>query len=238
MSGWKSKRFWKEVEVTEGEGGYSVTLDGRPVRSPAKTLLVLPTRALAEAVAQGWQAQEDELNPLSMPFTRSANAALDKVTTQHAEVADMLADYGDSDLLCYRADHPAELVTRQAEAWDPLLDWAAEAFGARLEPRTGIIHAPQPPQALEPLRRRVHAADAFELTALHDLVSISGSLVIGLAAASDFLSPGELWLRSRVDETWQEEQWGMDEEAREEAELKRSAFLHAHKLHMLTRNVA
>ncbi|MEQ9057415.1 MAG: ATP12 family protein, partial [Roseovarius confluentis] len=145
-----------------------------------------------------------------------------KVTRQHGEVAEMLAAYGDSDLLCYRADSPQELVERQAEAWDPLLDWADATFGARLIPVEGVMHAPQNPRALERRAAPVHAMDAFRLTAFHDLVGISGSLVIGLAAIHEVKDIGTLWRLSRIDETWQEEQWGIDEDARAQAAMKES----------------
>lgn len=233
MSEWKAKRFWKEAQVVEAEGGFAVELDGRPVRTPLKSAMTLPSRAMAEAVAAEWDAQEGEIKPVSMPVTRAANAAIDKVTRQHGEVAEMLAAYGDSDLLCYRADSPQELVERQAEAWDPLLDWADATFGARLIPVEGVIHAPQNPRALERLAAPVHAMDAFRLTAFHDLVGISGSLVIGLAAIHEVKDIGTLWRLSRIDETWQEEQWGIDEDARAQAAMKESDFYAAKRFHDL-----
>uniref|UniRef100_UPI003B5200D2 ATP12 family chaperone protein n=1 Tax=Roseovarius indicus TaxID=540747 RepID=UPI003B5200D2 len=233
MSEWKAKRFWKEAQVVEAEGGFAVELDGRPVRTPLKSAMTLPSRAMAEAVAAEWDAQEGEIKPVSMPVTRAANAAIDKVTRQHGEVAEMLAAYGDSDLLCYRADSPQELVERQAEAWDPLLDWADATFGARLIPVEGLMHAPQNPRALERLAAPVHAMDAFRLTAFHDLVGISGSLVIGLAAIHEVKDIGTLWRLSRIDETWQEEQWGIDEDARAQAAMKESDFYAAKRFHDL-----
>ena len=233
MSEWKAKRFWKEAQVVEAEGGFAVELDGRPVRTPLKSAMTLPSRAMAEAVAAEWDAQEGEIKPVSMPVTRAANAAIDKVTRQHGEVAEMLAAYGDSDLLCYRADSPQELVERQAEAWDPLLDWADATFGARLIPVEGVMHAPQNPRALERLAAPVHAMDAFRLTAFHDLVGISGSLVIGLAAIHEVKDIGTLWRLSRIDETWQEEQWGIDEDASAQAAMKESDFYAAKRFHDL-----
>ncbi|SHG84807.1 ATP12 family chaperone protein [Marivita hallyeonensis] len=227
MSEWAPKRFWKTTETTQVEGGFGILLDGRPVRTPAKAALYVPSAALASKIAIEFDAQEDRIDPTTMPFTRTANAAVDKVMLQHAEVADMLADYGDSDLLCYRADAPEELVERQNAQWDPLLDWAADALDARLETRTGVIHAAQDQAILSRLRERVHALSAFELAAFHDLVSISGSLVIGFAAKMQHRNPEELWTISRLDEIWQEDQWGEDEEAAEMALVKKDAFLHA-----------
>ncbi|MBS0125633.1 ATP12 family chaperone protein [Thetidibacter halocola] len=227
MSEWAPKRFWKSAEVTPQGAGWAVTLDGRPVRTPAKTPLVVPTEALARQIAAEWDAQEARVNPATMPFTRMSNSALDKVTLQHAEVADMLGAYGDADLLCYRADHPEELVSRQADAWDPVLDWAGAALGARLVPRLGVIHAPQDAAALARLSARVHTLDAFRLAAFHDLVSLTGSLILGFATAERLHDPDTLWSLSRIDETWQAEQWGADEEAQATAEYKRGEFNHA-----------
>lgn len=227
MSEWKQRRFWTDVTVREVEGGFGVELDGRQVRTPGKAVLRMPTEAMARAAAAEWEAQDGTVNPLTMPFTRSANTAIDKVAHQHGDVADMLADYGDSDLLCYRADGPEELASRQAESWDPALDWAATELGARLEPRVGVMHAAQALDSLQELRARVHAMTNFQLVGFHDLVSLSGSLVLGFAAAMDWRDAEILWQMSRLDETWQEEQWGEDEEARAAAEIKRLAFHHA-----------
>ncbi len=227
MSASRQKRFWTTTAVAEDAEGFGIELDQRRIKTPAKAVLLLPTRAMADAVAAEWDAQQDEIDPLSMPVTRSANAAIDKVRRQHAEVADMLAAYGDTDLLCYRAEAPAELVARQSEQWDPVLDWAHDALGARLIPRSGVIHQPQAADALARLRDRVHQMTDFELAAFHDLVSLSGSLVLGFAAAERWRGAEELWQLSRLDETWQEEQWGVDDEARHQAERRRQAFLHA-----------
>lgn len=227
MSEWKQKRFWTNATAEETQTGWTVTLDGRPVKTPAKAPLILPTTALATAVAAEWEAQDEVVNPLSMPFTRSANAAIDKVAVQHAEVADMLAAYGDADLLCYRADAPQALIDRQNDIWNPYLDWAADALGARLQPRTGLMHESQDPAALATLSRRVHALSDFELAAFHDLVSLSGSLILGFAAAQDLNPVLSIWAASRLDEIWQEEQWGEDEEAQELAKIKEGSFLHA-----------
>lgn len=227
MSEWKQKRFWKEASAAPEDGGWAVLLDGRKLKTPAKATLILPTQAMAEAVAAEWNAQVEHVDPATMPMTRSANAAIDKVAIQFAEVADMLAAYGDSDLLCYRAESPRELSERQASLWDPVLDWAEATFGARLEPRAGVMHAPQAADALKLLSAQVHAMTPFQLAAFHDLVGISGSLILGFATARDWKSPDEIWALSRVDETWQEEQWGEDEDATRIASIKRDEFLHA-----------
>ncbi|WP_102226336.1 ATP12 family chaperone protein [Acidimangrovimonas sediminis] len=230
MAEWAPKRFWKQAEADPVPGGFAVRLDGRPVKTPAKAALVVPTRALADAIAAEWDAQEERIDPAAMPFTRSANAAIDKVTPQFDDVAQMLADYADADLLCYRAEGPETLIRRQAEGWDPLLDWSARALAAPLVPVAGVMHAPQPGDSLRALGNRVFALTPFELTAFHDLVTISGSLVIGLAVVDCHRPVAELWEASRIDEAWQEELWGSDEEAAERTESRRKAFFHAARL--------
>ena len=227
MSEWKAKRFWTAAATEQVENGWTVRLDGRAVKTPAKAALVVPTRTLADAIAAEWDAQEGVIDPLTMPFTRTANAAIDKVTPQRAEVADMLAAYGDADLLCYRAQAPEELVLRQAQIWDPYLDWASDVLGARLQVRVGLMHESQDPAALATLSKQTHALCDYQLACFHDLVSMTGSLVLGFAAAQDCAAPDEIWAASRLDETWQEEQWGVDEEAQEAAEIKKTSYLHA-----------
>ncbi|MDC0657851.1 ATPase [Leisingera sp. SS27] len=231
MSGWAQKRFWKEVTVAETAEGFAVELDGRRVKTPAKAALAVPTREMAEAIAAEWDAQTESVDPKTMPCTRSANAAIDKVTHQHTEVAAMLSEYGDSDLLCYRADSPVELASRQAAEWDPVLDWAEAELGVRLQPRTGVLHQPQEAAALAVLAEKTRAMTPFQLAAFHDLVGISGSLILGFAAASGWRSADEIWQLSRLDERWQEEQWGEDEEAQAAAEVKRQEFLHAKRFY-------
>jgi chaperone required for assembly of F1-ATPase len=229
MSGWARKRFWKEVTTGAEAGGFAVLLDGRPLRTPAKTPLILPSPALADMVAAEWAAQGEVIDPESMPATRAANAAIDKVTGQFPEVAAMLAAYGDTDLLCYRAEAPAELVAEQARAWDPLLDWAARRYGVRFAVTAGVMPATQPPETLATLAARVHRLTPFQLTAFHDLVALSGSLVIALAVTENHDTPDSLWQASRIDEDWQARQWGADDEARQQAARRRDAFLQAAK---------
>lgn len=235
MSEWKAKRFWKSATVVDAGDGFTVHLDGRSVKTPAKAPLVVPSHAMAQAIAAEWDAQDDLIDPNSMPVTRAANAAIDKVSHQHAEVAQMIAGYGDTDLICYRTDSPVELVERQAAAWDPLLDWAADTLGARLKPVTGLMHSPQDPKALAVLAQRVHQMDAYRLTAFHDLVGLSGSLIIGFAALHELHKIEALWRLSRIDETWQEELWGVDEDAQEQAAKKESEFLAAKRFHDLAK---
>jgi chaperone required for assembly of F1-ATPase len=206
------------------------------VRTPAKARLLLPSRALAEAIASEWAAQEKEIAPHRMPLTRAANAAIDKVRTQRAEVVAMLAAYGETDLLCHRAEAPAELVRRQAEAWDPLLAWCAASLGAPLVPKAGVMPGTQPAASLAALRAALEALDDFELTAAHDLVSLPGSLVIGLAAVHGQGEIDALWQASRIDETWQQELWGEDAEAAEAARLRQADFRAAARFLALSRS--
>lgn len=227
MTGWTARRFWKDVRTEAVEGGYTVRLDTRPIRSPAKRPLLLPTPAMAEAVAAEWAAVAEVVDPGAMPVTRSANAAIDKVAVQFGEVAGLVAAYGGSDLLCYRAARPEALVRAQKEAWDPLLDWAARSYGAPLVTTVGVVPVAQPPESLARLAAPIRAASAFELTALHDLVSLTGSLVLGLAATSGAFEPETIWRLSRIDEDWQAAQWGEDEDAADAAARKRADFLHA-----------
>jgi chaperone required for assembly of F1-ATPase len=227
MSEWKARRFWQDASVVEGEIGFEVRLDDRPVRTPLKTLLALPTRCMAEAVAAEWQAQEGVIDPASMPMTRSANAALDKVTPQHAEVAAMLAGYAETDLLCHRADHPQGLIDQQNKGWNPVLTWAADRHGAPLIVVQGILPATHPATSLVAFHAAVSGFKPFSMTALHDLVTLSGSLVLALWVAAGAGSAEAAWALSRIDEDWQISQWGADEEAAEAAEIKRAAFLHA-----------
>ena len=227
MSEWAAKRFWTDVTVEPEGDGFAIRLDGRAVKTPAKVALTVPSDALAEAIAQEWRAIKEKIDPNVMPFTRSANAAIDKVAVQFDAVADMLAAYGGSDLLCYRAETPDALTARQAEGWGPLLDWANDTFGARLVTTPGLMPIAQDDAALAALRAPLFESCAFELTALHDLIALSGSLVLGLAVAHGRLTPDAAWDLSRIDERWQAEQWGDDEDAMALAEIKRTAFVHA-----------
>lgn len=228
MSGWKARRFWTAASVVpEACGGWGVRLDSRPLRTPAKTPLIVPTPALADAIAGEWAAQGPEVRPESMPWTRMANSALDKVTPQIDAVRAEVAGYGASDLLCYRAEGPAELTARQAAVWDGLLDWADRALGARLRVTAGIVHITQPEAAVDRLRAEVAGFGPFALVGLHDLVAISGSLVIGLAVARGHCDAADGFAASRIDEDWQTELWGADEEAEATCAHKRAAFIAA-----------
>ncbi len=227
MSEWRARRFWTAAEVAPSGEGWTILLDGRDVRTPAKAILAMPSRTLASGVAAEWAAQGDTVDPLSMPLTRAANATLDKVIPQRAAVAAELSGYGASDLLCYRAAGPDDLVARQRAAWDPMLDWADDALGARLAVTQGVIPVAQPANATEALRARVEAASPWELTALSEFVTLTGSLVLGLAVLEGH-APDGVWPLGRVDEDWQASVWGVDEEEADRIAVKRAAFLQAH----------
>ncbi len=233
MSILKQKRFWADAKADTREDGFGVFLDGRPVATPNKTPLIMPTRKMAEAAAAEWAAQDEKIDPLSMPVTRSANSAIDKVAPQQPEVVAMLAEYGGTDLICYRAAGPVELIARQADRWDPLIDWAEAEFGGRLAVGEGVMHVPQDPALLSNLHVEVASFDNFALTAVHDLIAISGSLILGLAVTRGAVSVEDAWLLSRIDEHWQIEQWGEDDEALDTESKKKAAFEHAERFYQL-----
>jgi len=203
------KRFYKTVSVE----GRAVLLDGRRLKTPRGEDPALPSAALAEAIAAEWRAQGDEIVPASMPLTKLANTAIDGVAPRRAEVIAEIAGFARHDHLCYRTDKPAELVARQNAAWDPLLDWAAEHFGAPLVTVHSVTSVAQPEASLAALRAAVEACDPFVLAALHVAASICGSLVLGLAIAERLLDAAEAFGVSQVDERFQAEKWGLDSEA-------------------------
>ncbi len=221
---WTPKRFWKAVTVEAVEGGYTIRLDSRPVKTPGKNLLVVPTGALARAIAAEWEAQQGAVRPETMPFTRAANSALEKVAPQFDEVVGLLAAYGETDLLCYRATGPVELIALQNAAWDPILDWCAVALAAPLISIGGVMHIAQPESSTRRLHAMTAALTPFQIAAFHDLVMLSGSLVLAFAVTRGRLTPEQAWSISRIDETYQASLWGEDEEAAALAETKRLAF--------------
>ena len=227
MSAWTAKRFWKQAVAEPCDGGFTITLDGRAVKTPAKRLLVLPTMAMAEVIAAEWDAQQGRVKPETMPATRAANSAIDNVAIQFAVVAHDLARYGETDLLCYRATAPQQLIDRQADAWDPLLEWSAAALRAPLIATAGVMHIRQPETSIAKLRAQVHAFTPFQLAAVHDLIAISGSLILALAVTRGRLSLDEAWRLSRIDESWQNELWGVDDDAAALESLKQQAMAEA-----------
>ncbi len=208
------KRFYKETSVdAAGEGGgHRVLLDGRPMRTPAKAVLLLPTADLAEAIAAEWQAvpEATEINVAHLPLTRLAATGLDRVAGQRERVIDDTAKYAASDMLCYRATEPASLVERQHRQWQPLLDWAAARYGAQLVVVDGLSYAEQPPQALQVLHAAVAAHGDMGLSALYNLTHIAGSVVLALAVAEGWLAAADAFAAAQLDELYQVERWGAD----------------------------
>jgi chaperone required for assembly of F1-ATPase len=222
------KRFYSEVSIAFADpveeadpakraatgyaGAWRVLLDAKPVKTPKRAVLSLPNMTLAEAVAEEWSSQQGDIKPLTMPLTKLANTAADRVVTRKQEIVGKIVVYA-NDQLCYRAAAPVELVERQSAAWGPLLDWAAERFGARLATSAGLRHIPQPDDAVAALRAAVERYDPFVLTGLHNAVTILGSLVLGLALAEGRLDAEAAFAVSQLDELYQAEKWGRDAEA-------------------------
>jgi chaperone required for assembly of F1-ATPase len=224
------KRFYKTVAAEESDRGAALTLDGKPVRTPGKAALALPSRALAEAVAQEWRAQGERIDPSAMPLTRLANSAIDGVTGREQAVIDDILAFAGSDLLCYRAEGPHGLTEAQAKYWDPVLAWAREALHAPFLLSEGVVHVAQPETSLDRLRRQFAGRDAFSLAALHVLTSLSGSALLALAVALGRLTAEEAWAAAHVDEDFQISQWGEDEEARARRENRWRDFAAAARM--------
>lgn len=222
-------RFYKTAAITEDGGRFVVQLDGKPVKTPHRAVLALPNRPLGEAIADEWSAQRDKIDPKSMPMTQLANTAVALGPEHHAKAAEQILAYGKSDLLCYRADAPEELVGRQAVLWDPLLDWADERLGARLAVVQGIAFVEQPATALLALEKAVWRYDAFGLVGLHAAATITGSLVLALALAEGRLSADKALELAQLDEIWQAEKWGLDAAAEARMAKLRTDLEAAHR---------
>ncbi len=228
------KRFYKTVTVEDR----AVLLDGRRLKTPRGADPQLPTTALAEAIAAEWRAQGEDIVPPTMPLTKLANTAIDGVAPRRDAVIAEIAAFARHDHLCYRADTPAELVARQNAAWDPLLEWAAERFGAPLMTVHGVTSVVQPEASLLALAQAVEAYDPFVLAGLHVAASICGSLVLGLAVVEKRLSSGDAFAISQVDERWQAEKWGFDAEAEARARLLAAELDAAARFMSLCRDLA
>ncbi len=215
------KRFYTSAGVAEGADGFAVTLDGKPIRTPGKNALVAPTRGLAEAMATEWEAQPEMIDPMSMPLTRLANSVIDGVAGNVQAVADDAAKYFETDLLFYRAGFPEALIARQAEHWDPVLRWTADDLGAHFILTEGVMHVQQPTAAVAAVRA-VLPADPWPVGAFHVVTSITGSALLALALKHRVLDEAQVWAAAHVDEDWNREKWGADEEveARRAARLK------------------
>lgn len=219
------KRFWKEAAAVAGEDGWRVELDGRPVRTPARAMLTLPNRQLAAAAAAEWQQAGETVDPRAMPLTGLANAAIDRIAPEQEAFAANLARYAASDLLCYRADSPDKLIARQAERWDPLLQWARRRYDVDFLVTAGVAPVDQSADTLARLHQAVAALDAFTLAGLSPLVTVGGSLVAGLAVLEEAVDVDSAWAAVSLDEEWQLEQWGADAEAEKALAAREADFL-------------
>jgi chaperone required for assembly of F1-ATPase len=218
------KRFYERAHVAETDGGGAqILLDGKPVKTPARNALAAPTRALADAIAAEWDAQKDVVDPASMPLTRLANSAIDAVSNAAVPVADEVAEYLGTDLLCYRADAPAGLIDKQSVAWDPVLAWAREQFGARFALAQGVVHVPQPREAIAAVRAAI-PGDPWRLAAVSSITTLTGSALLALALAHDALDARTAWAAAHVDEDWQVSQWGKDDLALERRAFREAEF--------------
>ncbi|MFN3619966.1 ATP12 family chaperone protein [Sphingorhabdus sp.] len=221
------RRFWKEVTLEPTTFGQAVRLDGRPVKTPTGNVLALPTQKMADAVVAEWEAVEKTLNPVNMPMTGFANAAIDRIATDRAGFAAAIAAYGETDLFCYRATAGEALAERQTQIWDPWLRWAQERYGVSFVIVEGIMHQPQPAATLETLRAVVAARGTFELAAMAKLAHLSGSLVATLAVIERAGSAEDIWNAACLDELWQEELWGADHWAQKNRNDRKGEFMAA-----------
>lgn len=219
------KRFWKDVAVEPEGDGWTIKLDGRPVRTPARAALAVPTIPLADAIAAEWRGVESEIDPRSMPLTGLANGAIDRIAPDRHAFAEGLARYAEADLACYRAEGP--LAERQAQEWDKLLGWARRRYDVDFATTSGLMHVAQAAATVERLAHAVEALDSFRLAGLSPLVTIGGSLVAALAVLEKQVSPEDAWDAVSIDERWQIEQWGADAEAQAALEHRRRDFLAA-----------
>jgi chaperone required for assembly of F1-ATPase len=218
------KRFWREATVVEAGAGWGIALDGRPVRTPLRETLQVPARRLADAIAAEWNAVEETIDPRAMPMTGLANAAVDRVAPDRPAFAASLAKYAEADLACYRSDSPQALVDRQAQQWDALLGWARRRFDVDFAVTTGVTHVEQPAATVERLTHEVSTLDDFRLAGLSPLVTAGGSLVAALAVLEGAWSPEKAWAAVSVDDAWQRERWGSDDEAERALAGRRADF--------------
>ena len=219
------KRFWDEVSVHEDDAGHGVRLDARDLSTPKRTPLRLPTRALADAIAEEWRAVDGPIDPGAMPMTGLANAAIDRIAGNEAAFADELARYAENELTCYRAERPEGLVARQCSVWDPLLDWAERTYDVAFVRTVGVVPVAQPAPTLSRMREALDDEDAFTLAGLSPLVRLGGSLVAALAVRHGAVTADAAWEAFEVDRLFQAEQWGADEEAERAAFARQQDFM-------------
>jgi Chaperone required for the assembly of the mitochondrial F1-ATPase len=221
------KRFWKDVSVTRDEAGWGVSLDGRPVRTPARAMLAVPTERLANVIADEWRGVGETFDPRAMPLTGLANAAIDRVSPERQAFAAGLAKYAQADLACYRAEGPRGLVERQEQSWDELLGWARRRYDVDFRVTNGLMHVAQPEATVDRLAHAVASLEPFRLAGLSPLVTVGGSLIAALAVLEKALSAERAWDAVSIDERWQLEQWGTDADAEKALENRRGDFFAA-----------
>ena len=205
------KRVYAEAGVIDADGGFAITLDGKPIRTPSGRVVTVPAREIADAIAAEWQAQNETIDPLTMPLTRFANSVVQSVVDRAELVADDVAKYLGSDMLFYRAGHPEALVAKEAAHWDPIVFWAAETLGAHFMLAEGINHVRQPDTAVA-AARAAFPADPWSIAALHVVTTLTGSALLALALSHGVREPADIWTAAHVDEDFNIEQWGLDEE--------------------------
>ena len=232
------KRRYADTGVAGREGDFRIELDGRPVMTPARHPLRVPSKPLGDAIAGEWACQGDRIDPLTMPMMRLASTAIDRVAPEPARVIAGLLAWGMSDLVCFRADHPVELVSRQVACWQPLVDWIAAEHGAALAVTTGIMPLEQPPESINAFRSVVEDLDSFHLVAIHSIASATGSLVIALALLAGRLGAGEAFRAGSLDDLWSLEVWGDDAEARRRLDVRQTDICKAERFLRLLRQQA
>ncbi|MDE0304804.1 MAG: ATPase [Albidovulum sp.] len=236
MAEWSKRRNWQIARACLRDSRWVIELDEKPLRTPANKFVALPTFASAALVAREWDGQKGILRPESMPFTKLAISAVDEVAPSRERAAASISGYGAADLICYKAESPPDLVERQEYAWRRPLDWCEDEIGAKLNTTQGVAFVAQPPSSLSRLKEAVANLNEFELAALFELVSLTGSLVLGLAIERGFMRVDEAWRASRVDEDWQLEKWGHDAEAIATSESRKQDMKIAFEFLEATRN--
>ncbi len=205
------KKFYAHASVTETPDGFAVLLDGKPIKTPSRKVVAVPARVIADTIAAEWNAQIDVIDPMTMPMTRLANSVLDGVVDRVEDVKEDVAKYFGSDLLCYRAGHPQELVAREAAAWDGVLFWAADTLGARFILAEGIVHAEQPALALAAATAAL-PNEPWSVAAVHIVTTLTGSALLAVALHHGARDADQVWAAAHVDDDWNVDQWGIDEE--------------------------
>ena len=229
------KRFYKEVSVAAENNLFAVLLDGKQIKTPEKSTCLVPSKPLAESIAKEWADQEEEIIPATMPLTRLMNTSIDRVDSRRDDLIDELVKYAGSDQLCYRAEHPAELIELQNKIWDPLLKWMSEENDVTFKLASGVIFLDQDPSEIDKFKSLLQSTSSIDLAALHSMITVTGSVTVGYALFKDHLSLDEAWDAGHLDENFQVSQWGVDEEAEERRKNLQQELADAHHFLKLSR---